>query len=67
MQSAARCDLVSHASPYLHVAIIVQSQRIVSGQTRQVFVSNAGMLAGQSDCRNRCLWLIHPFDHGHEV
>ena len=39
------------ASPYLGVATIVQSQRIGSGQTRQVSVTNAGMSAGQSDCR----------------
>ena len=31
------------------------------------FVSYAGMLAGQSDYRNRCLWLMNPFACGHKV
>ena len=35
----------------------VLSPKEQSGHTRQVFVSYAGMSAGQSDCRNRCLWL----------
>ena len=26
-----------------------------------------GMSAGQSDCRNRCLWLLHPIDRGDKV
>ena len=31
------------------------------------FVSYLGMLAGQSECRNKCLWLMNPFDHGYKV
>ena len=44
--------LVSCAGPYL-VAIIVQSQRIGSGQTQRVFGSYAGNVDGQG--RNRSL------------
>ena len=33
-----------------------------SGQTRQVFVSYAGMCAGQSDCKMKCLRLTSTFD-----
>ena len=41
---------------------ITQSRRKGSGQTRQVFVSYAGMCAGQSDCRMKCLRLTSTFD-----
>ena len=45
----------------------VQSWRIGYGLTRWNSVTYAGMLAGQSDCRNRCLWFMNPFDHGDKV
>ena len=57
--------LVSCAGPYL-VAIIVQSQRIGSGQTRCVFVSYAGNVDGQG--RRRCLSVVsEPFGQEHKV
>ena len=57
--------LVSCAGPYL-VAIIVQSQRIGSGQTRCVLVSYAGNVDGQG--RKRCLSVVsEPFGQEHKV
>ena len=55
--------VVSHASPYLHVAIIAQSQRIGSGQTWFFLGSYAGRLTGQSNCRNRCRCLKCSYMH----
>ena len=53
--------------PTLRIATIAQSQGVGSGQTQRVSVSYTGMSASQSDCRNRCLWLINSFDCGHKV
>ena len=59
--------LDSRVSPYLHYCYYcaIAKDRLWSDSTG--FMSYAGLLAGQSDYRNRCLWLMNPFACGHKV